>query len=284
MILAFQVAFWAHVLAGVVALGVFWVPLVTKKGGPLHRRAGWVYVVAAGTIAVTSFVNCARMLTDARPGNDRPALFLAYVGLFAAASAQMGVRALATKRRVTGSRNPFDLATPALLVACGLALAVLGVAAGKTLYVLFAALGVTVGVTQLRFWWRAPATGKAWFLAHMGGMGTSCITTITAFFVVNAHRFGRGTFDLVLWIAPVVVGAVGLTLWRRYYERRFARAASFRSGAPRESTRRTQPRRSVMSENAMASRHFSAASGVGYAVEVRSRRTSCARSSATTRK
>jgi uncharacterized membrane protein len=225
MILAFKIALWVHILAGVVALLVFWVPMVTKKGGRLHRRAGWVYVVAAATIALTGLVNCARMLTDDRPGNDRAAVFLAYVGVFAAASAQMGVRALRTKKRVAASRHPVDLAPPLLLVAGGLALAAFGLGAGKTLFVLFAALGITVGVTQLRFWLRAPATPRAWFFAHMGGMGTSCITTLTAFVVVNARRMGLGTFDLVVWVAPVLVGAVGLTIWRRYYERRSAEVA-----------------------------------------------------------
>src|SRR5580658_10234168 len=98
MQLFFHVALWVHVLAGAVALSVFWLPLVTKKGGVAHRRVGWVYVVAAGTIALTAFVNCARMLTDANPANDRPGIFLAYIGVIAWASAQLGVRALRTKR------------------------------------------------------------------------------------------------------------------------------------------------------------------------------------------
>src|ERR1700729_3568840 len=115
MILAFKIVLWVHVLAGAVALSTFWVPLVTKKGGPAHRRAGWAYVVAAATIALTALVNCARMLTDASPSNDRPGIFLAYVGVLAAANAQIGVRALGTKRRTTASRNPVDLAPPALL-------------------------------------------------------------------------------------------------------------------------------------------------------------------------
>jgi hypothetical protein len=43
-------------------------------------------------------------------------------------------------------------------------------------------------------------------------MGTSCITTVTAFVVVNARRFGMRTFDLALWAGPIAVLAVGLTI------------------------------------------------------------------------
>jgi uncharacterized membrane protein len=228
MTIAFKLALWIHVLAGAVALSVFWLPLVAKKGGAIHRRVGWVYVAAAATIALTGFVNCARMLTDANPANDRSGVFLAYVGIIAAASAQIGVRALGTKRRTAASRNPVDLAPPALLALGGVGLAAFGLREAVPLYVIFAALGVTLGTTQLRFWLEAPATRAAWFFAHMAGMGGSCITTVTAFLVVNAHRFGLGPFDLVVWIAPGVLGAVGLAIWRRYYEQRFAGAAAAR--------------------------------------------------------
>ena len=221
MILAFKIALWVHVAAGAVALSVFWLPLVAKKGGALHRRVGWVYVVAAAVIALTGFSNCAHLLTDANPANDRAGLFLAYVGVIAWASAQLGVRALRTKRRTDASRDAIDLVPPALLVAGGLALAALGLRQGMALYVIFAALGVTLGTAQLRFWLRPPVTRSAWFIAHMSGMGTSCITTVTAFLVVNAHRFGLGTFDLVVWIAPGLLGGIGLAVWQRYYERRF---------------------------------------------------------------
>jgi hypothetical protein len=109
------------------------------------------------------------------------------------------------------------------------------------LYVAFAALGTAQGASRLRFWLTPPSTSKDWFFAHMGGMGTSCITTVTAFFVVNAHRLGMRTFDLALWIGPAVVGAVGLTVWIRYYKRRFARDEA-RAGAAPPLPRGAEPR------------------------------------------
>jgi uncharacterized membrane protein len=223
MMLAFKIALWVHILAGAVAITVFWLPLVLKKGGALHRRVGWVYVGAAATIAITGFITCARMLTDDNPRNDRTAVFLAYVGVLAAASAQFGVRAVRTKRRTGPSKSLVDLAPPVLLLGGGAALAAFGIREGVTLHVLFALLGIALGSAQLRFWVRAPETRTAWFLEHMSGMGVSCITTVTAFLVVNAHRFGLGPFDLVVWIAPGVVGGLAISVWRRYYEQRFSR-------------------------------------------------------------
>ena len=222
MALLFQSVLALHITAGAIALLVFWVPWVTKKGGRTHRRAGWVYVVAAATLAITGFLLCIQLVTSGGPLRWRAGVFLAYVSVLAGASAQLGVRALRTKGRAGASRALIDLVPPLLLVACGVALAAFGMCQSMVLYVLFAGLGVVLGVTHLRFWLTPPARERAWLLAHMNGMGTSCITTVTAFVVVNARRFGMRTFDLALWAGPISVLAVGLTIWRRYYARRFA--------------------------------------------------------------
>ena len=218
----FQTVLAVHIAAGAVALLVFWVPLVTKKGGRTHRRVGWVYVVAAATVAVTGFLSCIPLVSSGSPLRWRAGIFLVYVSLLAGASVQFGVRALRTKGRTGASRAAIDLVPPLLLIAGGvaLALAAFGIHRSMLLYVLFAALGVAIGVAHLRFWLTPPAHERAWFLAHMTGMGTSCITTVTAFIVVNARRLGMRTFDLPLWAGPIAVLAVGLTLWRRYYARR----------------------------------------------------------------
>ena len=225
MALFFRIVLGLHIAAGLVALLAFWVPLVAKKGGTLHRRVGWVYVAAAGTVAVTGVASCVNLMMGG-PGRFRAGVFLAYVGFLAGASALLGVRALRTKERTGASRSLLDLAPPTLLVAGGVGLAAFGVHHHAVLYVLFATLGVALAAGQLRFWLRPPRLKREWFLMHMTGMGTSCITTVTAFAVVNAQRLGMRTFDLPLWAAPIAVLGVGLTLWRRSYARRFARAAA----------------------------------------------------------
>jgi cytochrome c-type biogenesis protein CcmH/NrfF len=69
----------------------------------------------------------------------------------------------------------------------------------------------------------------------MSAMGTSCITTVTAFAVVNAQRLGMNTFDLEIWAAPIVVLGIGLGLWRRSYAKRFGGTAVHQASAfPRE--------------------------------------------------
>jgi uncharacterized membrane protein len=228
----FQSVLAIHIAAGAVALLFFWIPLVTKKGGRTHRRVGWVYVAAAATLAVTGLLLCVPLVTNGSPRRWRAGMFLAYVSVLAGASAQFGVRALLTQGRTGAWRSAIDLVPPLLLVAGGVGLAAFGIGHSTVLYVLFAGLGVALGVAQLRFWRTPPVHGHEWFLAHMSGMGTSCITTVTAFVVVNAQHLGLRTFDLRLWVGPIAVLAVGLTIWRRYYAKRFAGGGS-PSGATR---------------------------------------------------
>ena len=216
----FQTILTVHIAAGAASLLVFSVPLIAKKGGRTHRRVGWVYVAAAATAALTGLWSCIPLVSGGSPLRWRAGIFLAYVSLLAGASALFGMRALRTKGRAGVSRVAIDLIPPLLLVAFGIALAAFGIHRSMILYVLFATLGVVLGVAQLRFWLTPPAHEHMWFLAHMTGMGTSCITTITAFIVVNARRFGMRTFDLPLWAGPIAVLAIGLTLWRRYHAKR----------------------------------------------------------------
>lgn len=222
MKLFYEIALGVHIAAGTAALLVFWIPLVTRKGGRAHRRAGWVYVGAAATVAVTGLASCGRLVSDGHPAHWRAGIFLAYVALFAGESAHLGVRSLRTRDRSGASYRPDDLVLPSLLVAGGVGLAMFGVYCSNFLYIFFALLGAAQGAAHLQLWLRPSSTRRKWFLTHMTGMGTSCITTVTAFVVVNAHRLGMRTFDPGLWIAPIAVLGVGLTLWRRYYERRFA--------------------------------------------------------------
>ncbi|UOK58443.1 DUF2306 domain-containing protein [Bacillus sp. OVS6] len=44
-----------HIIGGFIALFVFWVPIVTKKGGKAHRVTGWVYTGGMIVVAISAF-------------------------------------------------------------------------------------------------------------------------------------------------------------------------------------------------------------------------------------
>src|SRR5712692_4947638 len=211
-----------HIAAGFVALMLFWLPMVSRKGGLFHRRVGWIYVGAMAVVAVTAVVVCgARILFDSPQVRSR-AIFLMFISVLAASSASQGVRALREKKRNAPTRRPINLALPALFFLSSVALEIYGLWIRTPLLIVFGFVGMAGGGGQLYYWLRAPRSRMHWWFEHMTGMGASSIATLTAFVVVNAPRLGLPTFSIIPWVAPGVVGTIGLVIWTRYYRRKFA--------------------------------------------------------------
>ena len=218
-----------HIIAGVVALAAMAVPLVARKGGRAHRRAGWVFVIAMTGVSITAIALAIDRFTlaDAQhPNAHAIGLFLLYVATLTAAGVSSGVRALRFKARTTPHRHAWDLGISAANVAMGLATLVYGIIEHRMLFIAFSFVGLATGTGQLRYWLRAPTTRFHWWFAHMSGMLASCIAALTALVVVNAARFGTHTFATALWIAVPALGAPAIFAWSAYYRRRFAAQAA----------------------------------------------------------
>jgi uncharacterized membrane protein len=214
-----------HIIAGVVALASMIVPLVAPKGGRLHRRVGWVFVISMTGVSVTAFALAIWRFTMAdaqHPNAHAIGFFLFYVATLTAAGVSSGVRALRFKARTMPHRRAWDLGISAANVAMGVATLVYGVIDHRTLFIAFSFVGLITGTTQLRYWLRAPTTRLHWWFAHMGGMLGSCIAALTALVVVNAARFGTRTFATTIWIAVPALGIPAIFAWNAYYRRRFA--------------------------------------------------------------
>jgi uncharacterized membrane protein len=215
-----------HVIGGFLALTSLPVPLLSKKGSTLHVRAGRLYVwamVAASTSAIA--IAPVRMLQ--RPAGEwRGPIFLAYLGLMALTSALFGVRVL----RQRGRRGPHELrrdyVLPLLLAASSVALVIWALATGFVLAVVFAGIGLLlVALPLLSTLRRAPPGGAWWVAEHLGAMIVSCIGTITAFLVVNAHRVLDGPAPMAVWFAPSLVLVPMMIVWQRRYTQRPTRRA-----------------------------------------------------------
>jgi len=214
-----------HVLAGATALTVFWIPLVTAKGGKVHRRVGWVFVVAMAVAAITAWALCAVRFCETDDVQQRAyAVFLAFVGLLAINTSWNGLRALRFKNRTTSHYQPVDLGIPLLLSLSGIGVLAYGMAVDMPLLMGFAPVGIVIGLMDLAYWLRPPRERQHWWYQHMAGMIGTCIGTVTAFLVVNASSLGvRSPYAILgVFLAPTVIGVPGLLLWQRAYRRHFA--------------------------------------------------------------
>jgi hypothetical protein len=230
----FQSLRWVHIAAGSVALIVFWIPAIARKGGRTHVRAGWVYVVCMSVVVVTAFALSGLVFSDpvAIRGVARPlspaelsdflrrqrifATFLAYLAGVTLASGWQGIWAAETKREPSTMRTPFSLTLNVAIILGGLAVFILGIKYGNGPLISLSPLGPFIGGANLRYLLRGPKTPMHWWYEHLGSMVGTGIAGYTAFLVFGGSRLfpalGRTQMRTLFWVLP--------TLDRRAYHLR----------------------------------------------------------------
>jgi uncharacterized membrane protein len=222
----FEMARIIHIVAGFTALFIFWIPIVTKKGGKIHIRTGWVYTVAMSIVAISAlFMGVWRIFVDPAADDERKAfsLFLIFIAILSAASAWYGIRVLRTKKRTSAHRNMLDLLFSVLLFAGGIVISIYGFAVRMPLIAWFPFVGIFLGFTQLRYWLRPPQTKMSWFFEHMTSMMGCCIATITAFTVFGAPRLLHlESTSPLIWFLPTIVMVPIISGYVYYYQKKFS--------------------------------------------------------------
>jgi hypothetical protein len=218
--------FLAHALIGTLALSVMLIPLLAKKGGKTHTRVGWLYtlsmiVVGLSAMAMTSW----RALLDPNRTSSSLAfaLFLFFIALFTLSSLNYGISALKHKTRKTSLKSTQLIGPPILVTAAGGLSVLVGIHVGNIFLIAFPAFGFLNSKMQLTYWLNPPKTKMHWWYAHMAGMFTACIATITAFLVTAIPRIWPNpvTNSPVLWIAPGLILGFFLERWTISYQTQF---------------------------------------------------------------
>lgn len=207
-----QTLLTVHLVAGFMALGLFWVPALARKGGLLHRRAGRWYTAAMAVITVTGFGLAALFLSGER---WRTGLFLLFLGVITGTSLWNGWRVLQFKREPQAYAGRMHVAVAVANILGGGALVAFGIAVKAPLFYAFGPVGLLIGGAMLSFALRSSSDPLFWRAQHLTGMIGSGIASHVAFFAFGGNRlFGWGTegYGLVLWLAPLVAGTVAIVV------------------------------------------------------------------------
>lgn len=223
---------FAHVLAGFMALIVFWIPAFSRKGGVNHRRVGRWYVNLMWLVVLTAIV---LSFKNALIGRTQMAIFLGFLAILTAKPLWLGIAVLDNKRTMSRAYRNATMWLNILVVTAGFALIAYGVSLGgagnATLMFVFGGLGIT-GLIDL--WaYLAPVLGielksvdqkMLWMKEHISNMGVSGIAAHTAFLAFGANSLlpqsyvGQGGLGLMAWISPTVIGVVLIRLSVRKYQ------------------------------------------------------------------
>lgn len=200
-----------HITCGSIALLCLLFPFISKWGGTMHRRSGWIFSLAMGGVSLTAWALSAFRLVDGSADNDSDAIFLAHIGLLSGASVWMGLRAARLKQNID-RRSWTDFTWPVALLLSSAGIFATGIARGDALWIVFATIGALGALGPLRYLLKPAGSRHEWMVQHLGSMGTGAISAVTAFFVVNGQGWGLGKFALVLWIAPGILGGILISL------------------------------------------------------------------------
>jgi hypothetical protein len=232
-----------HIAAGAAALLLFWIPVAAPKGGRLHIRIGWTYVVCMSVVVLTAFSmsgmafldplgvrrfaqplpveEVARFVTASRVF----AVFLAYLAGVTLVSGWQGVWALRTRRDPRSLRKPFAVALNVLVGLSGLAILVLGIRRGSTPLVGLSPIGPFIALGNLRYIQSGPRSRMGWWYEHLSSMLGTGIAAYTAFLVFGGSRLfptiSGSPYYPVFWVLPSILGVPAIFLTVAYYRRKF---------------------------------------------------------------
>lgn len=241
---AHQLLLAIHIGFGAIALLLLWVPGLSRKGSQLHIQSGRWYVFAMYTVAITAFTMSVLVLADPIgvrfPNKDfsaeraadiaaqmrRFSLFLLLLSVLVLASLRHGILVLKVRANREQLRGPMHLTLMISLVGVAIAVGVVGLMAGQTLLIVFSLVGLLGGIGMFRYSFKKEIRRKEWIIEHLGSLIGSAIGANTAFFVFGGSRFlgeaFSGSWMLIPWLAPAVIGTIIIEVLARRYRKRFA--------------------------------------------------------------
>lgn len=207
----------AHVAIGVVALASYWTAGFSKKGSPVHRAAGKVFMLAMLVILLTSAVFVARMLMREQMAQ---AAFFGYLIVISGSALATGWYSLKLKRAHARYFGGWYRALAAFNIACGAGVLALGISSGNPILMGFSLVGLLRGGQMLRLA-KQPESPRWQLREHLGSMIGNGVAVHVAFLLVGLKRLLPAGYEqsteLLGWLLPLTVaGIAGVVYGRRY--------------------------------------------------------------------
>ncbi len=231
----------AHIFVGAIALILFWVPILTRKGSKRHRQVGNWYVIAMTIVSVSAVASSILALVDpiAVGLGDREvdpeaaanyaeryrvfSMFLLMLGALVFVSLRHGIYALRAKTSPLALQRTSHRVAIVALGVLAVGVGVLGVAKAQLLLIIFAVVATAGSIGMWLDTKRDMQVHKNRVIAHLDSLTGTGIGAYVAFFAFGGSRlFGEilhGQWQVVPWVLPVVIGTFYISLQKRMYRR-----------------------------------------------------------------
>lgn len=217
----------SHAAIGVIALIAYWTAGFARKGSPVHRAAGKVFMLTMLLILLTALVFIGRMLVQQQ---GEQAAFFAYLIVISATALATGWLSLRWKKDHRRYHGRWYRGLAAFNVLCGAGVLALGVHGGSPVLMGFSMVGLVRGSAMWRLSTQAESPGW-WLREHLGSMIGNGVAVHVAFLLIGLNRLlpagWQGHTELVSWMLPLMVaGVAGVVFGRRYAAKPVSKPAS----------------------------------------------------------
>ena len=218
-----------HVFAGFMSLILFWIPIFLKKGSKNHVLIGKIYVALMWVVVISAAILSIKNLIIK---DYISAAFLGFLTVITANPLWYGIAILKNKRGLTPSYRRKHMTFNLLILIFGLLLFGYGIylkgQGAGVLMLIFGTLGILTG-RDIVVMYKNPKSKSDRIMEHITGMLVSGIAAYTAFLVFGGRSFLEGMFDgylsIILWVAPTVIGSIGIRFYKKKYQKKQTRTS-----------------------------------------------------------
>lgn len=235
----FEIFVAAHIATGTTGALAFWIPILGKKGGDLHRKAGRVFTVAM--LLTGSFACVLSLLTLTAPMVTHPHLLgrfddafvrgifgwlMLHLGVLTINLAWYGWLCALHRQNRDAMREWRNLALQGALFIAAVNCAFQGWRIEQPLMIGMSFVGVATVVTNLWFLYKPSTRIFDWQKEHLKALVGAGISVYTAFMAFGSVRLmPQLALNPVMWATPIVIG-VATILWHwRVLDLRLRKAA-----------------------------------------------------------
>ncbi|MFT3807923.1 hypothetical protein [Arenimonas sp.] len=219
-----------HAGLGTLALATFWIAGLSRKGSPLHKGAGKLYLLAMAGLLAAALPMSLRIMAS---GRIVIGCFLLYLLVISVTAVWNSWRAIRDRRDWRGYTGPVYRGLMWLNLASGLGIAYVGLFEAKAMQLIitaFSGIGLAGFVGMWRFARRAPEDPRWWLREHLTAMLGNGVATHIAFLSIGLPRLfpelGGSSLQNIAWLGPLLVAFVaGAWLTRKYLPKRSPRVA-----------------------------------------------------------
>lgn len=218
-----------HIAIGSVALIIFWLPIIEKKGSAFHKRSGQWFVWGMTAVSLSGILMSSLVFIDPLAIRDPQGLmtlaqanqaaevgrsssaFLFMLSFLVLCTTRQSSLALVARANRDVLKTPLHLFCICMLVVSAFYVGYVGLQRTSMLYEIFSVLSIVSALGMLRYIYKRDLKKSEWIIEHLTNIVASGIAAYTAFFVFGGQSFLNhlvpGDYQILFWIMPGVIGA-----------------------------------------------------------------------------